>query len=54
MSGIKTHRKKEIIDTISRIIIFCQNDGRLDTRSDIRRCGKMIYRNLENIYEIKK
>jgi len=49
MSGIKTARKKSIVDTISRIIIHCQNEGRLDTRSDIRRCGKMIYKNLEEV-----
>jgi len=54
MSGIKTHRKKTIVDEISRIIIHCQIEKRLETRSDIRRCGKMIYRNLEEFYVAKR
>ena len=53
MSGIKTHRKKAIVDEISRIIIHCQIENRLETRSDIRRCGKMIYKHLEEFYVAK-
>jgi hypothetical protein len=54
MSGIKTSRKKEIVGLICDTIHMCINEKRLETNSDIRRCGKMIYRRIEDYYSQEK
>ena len=44
MSGIKTARKRAIVDIIMKCIDRALIDDRLSTRSDMRRTGKIIYK----------
>jgi len=44
MSGIKTGRKKRIVDVITQCLHYAILDDRLQTSSDLRRSAKIIYK----------
>lgn len=43
-SGIKTARKKRIVDIMATCIDHAVQEDRLRTRSDLRRTAKIIYK----------
>jgi hypothetical protein len=46
MSGIKTERKRNIVNIITRCLEYAILDDRLCTMSDLRRTSKIIYKRI--------